>query len=263
MRFFNTRVTMTAAAGLAGALRDKRALLLVIASMNAVYAFSYFQRVAVPGTIFDELQVDMSLSSFAVTMLGSIFSYVYGGMQVFTGVLVDRLGPVRILLTGGTVLAVSSLLFPLSGNLTMLYTSRFMMGLGASLIYLSLVKQLDSYFSDRNFSVLLSISLFVGYSGGLLGTMPFEAIVRAFGWRMPLLAVGIACALAVAFCALVVRRTPWIGRRPVRAQVFLALKRALKNRDSYTGIYAVSIIFAIYMLMVSVIGKKMLQDCCS
>ncbi len=254
---------MPAVSRLADILRDKRDLLLVIALMNVVYAFSYFQRVAIPGTIFDELQVDMALSSSAVTMLGSIFLYVYGGMQPFSGALVDRIGPVRILLTGGTVLTAGSLLFPLSGTLTMLYVSRFIMGLGASLIYLSLVKQIDGHFSSKHFSILLSMTLFIGYSGGLLGTRPFEAAVQAFGWRKPLLAVGIACALAVIICAFITRRTAVNRRQSINIQVFPALKRVLKNRDSCVGSYTVSVIFAIYMLIVSVIGKKMLQDCCS
>ncbi|MGI6383878.1 MAG: MFS transporter [bacterium] len=254
---------MPAINSLADILRGKRDLLLIIALMNVVYAFSYFQRVAIPGTIFDELQADMALSSSAVTMLGSIFLYVYGGMQAFSGALVDRIGPVRILLTGGTVLAAGSLLFPLSGTLTMLYVSRFIMGLGASLIYLSLVKQIDGHFNSKHFSILLSMTLFIGYSGGLLGTRPFEAAVQVFGWRKPLLAVGISSALAVIICAFVARRTAVSRRQPIDTHVFPALKRVLKNRDSCVGSYAVSIIFAIYMLVASVIGKKMLQDCCS
>ncbi|MDD3927969.1 MAG: MFS transporter [bacterium] len=257
------RVTISTAVGMMSKLKTKRKLLLVIAFMNAVYAFSYFQRVAVPGTIFDELQIDMSLSSSAVTMLGSIFLYVYGGMQIFSGTLVDRFGPVRILLAGGIVLSAGSLLFPLSGSVATLYVSRFVIGLGASLIYLSLVKQIDSHFSDKHFSIMLSTTLFIGYSGGLLGTRPFEAAVRAFGWRMPLLAVGIACTLAVILCAFISGRTPACNHQPLCTQAFRALKRVLKNNDSYTGTYAVSMFFAIYMLMASVIGKKMLQDCCS
>ena len=49
-----------------------RLSLAAFAAMALVYFFSYFQRTAVPGTIFNELQTDLGLSAASVALLGSM-----------------------------------------------------------------------------------------------------------------------------------------------------------------------------------------------
>ena len=44
------------------------------------------------------------------------------------------------------------------------------MGLGASTIYLALVKEADYRFGHKNYSIMLGIFLVCGYTGGLFGT---------------------------------------------------------------------------------------------
>jgi sugar phosphate permease len=108
--------------------------------MVSIYFFSYFHRVAVPGTIFNELQHDFSATASAIAMLGAIVFYIYASTQVFTGLMVDRWGAGRILVIGGTVMALGAILFPLSHSMTFLYFSRILVGLGASLVFISMVK---------------------------------------------------------------------------------------------------------------------------
>ena len=241
---------------------NRRSELLVVALMNVIYAFSYFQRVAVPGTIYNELQSAFAASAASVALLGGIYLYVYGGMQIFSGVLVDRFGPVRVIVVGGVLLGVGSILFPLSNTILQLYVTRALVGLGASLMYLSVVKELDISFNNRHFSALLSSSLFAGYAGGLMGTMPFEGAVRAFGWRPSLLAVGVACLAAVILAAAFTWNilTKKISRS--RASVFPAVRRILSNRTSYSVILCSTVVFGNFFLMQAIIGKKLLEDCC-
>src|SRR5512137_2690800 len=119
-----------------------RASLLVFPAMASVYFFAYFQRVAVPGTIFNELQADLKLSAATVASLGSMFTWIYGGMQIFVGMLADRFGGIRTLLAGGLAMATGALLFPLAPSTVPLFAARAVTGLGASFIYLSILKEL-------------------------------------------------------------------------------------------------------------------------
>ncbi len=243
-------------------LWNRRRELLIVALMNTLYAFSYFQRIAVPGTIFNELQSELLLTSTAIAMFGSLYLYVYGGMQIFSGMLVDRFGPMRVILSGGVLLSLGSVFFPLSHTLSMLYFTRVLVGLGASLMFLSLIKEIDIRFSSKNFSVILSSTLFAGYVGGLLGTGPFEAAVGAFGWRTPLLGIGIVCSVFVALTAILMKNTYVEGPRQPAHSILPAIKRVILNRLSYPVVYTGVIIFANYFLMQAIIGKKFLQDCC-
>ena len=123
-----------------------RTRFFILASMTAIYFFAYFQRVAVPGTIFDQLQHGFGISAAQVSMLAALYLYPYAFMQPFVGILVDKLGASRVLLTGGLLMCIGSILFPLSSSLAALYAGRVIVGLGSSLIYLSVVKEIDELF---------------------------------------------------------------------------------------------------------------------
>jgi hypothetical protein len=56
----------------ASAAGRPRSALVAFAAMASVYFFSYVQRTAIPGTIFDELQVDFSLAAASVAALGAL-----------------------------------------------------------------------------------------------------------------------------------------------------------------------------------------------
>ena len=228
--------------------------------MAALYFFSYFQRIAIPGTIFNELQSNFALSAGGVAALGAIYLYIYTGMQIIAGVMADRFGARRVLLAGGALLAAGSILFPLAHTTALLYATRALVALGASLIYLCLVKEVDELFGAKNFILVLGICLFVGYTGGLFGTLPFERLTRSIGWRNSLLLAGIVCGAA------------WIGSliflrngmtRPRGAVSPLpAIRQILTNRPGYPVLVSGTINFGIYYTFQATIGKKLLQDCC-
>lgn len=229
--------------------------------MDLIYAFSYFMRIGVPGTIFDELQSGLSLSSTQVANLGAIFLYVYGGMQVFSGALIDRLGAPKVIVWGGALMSVGALLFPLSQGVPTLYFTRFLVGLGGSLMFLSVVKELDLQFSNRNFSIALSSSLLAAYIGGLAATKPLEYFVGLYGWRASLFAVGVGCTISVAATAILVARTG-AHRRPLPTMhLWPAFKDIARNRRTYPLVVTASIVWSLYFLMQAIIGKKFLEDC--
>jgi MFS family permease len=235
--------------------------LLLLAFMDLIYAFSYFMRIGVPGTIFDELQTGLALTSTQVANLGAIFLYVYGGMQVFSGALIDRFGSPKVIVWGGALMSIGALLFPLSQGVPTLYFTRFLVGLGGSLMFLSVVKELDLQFSNRNFSIALSSSLLAAYVGGLAATKPLEYFVGIYGWRASLFAVGVGCTISVATTAVLVAKTG-AHRRPLPTMpLWPAFKDIARNRRTYPLVASASIVWASYFLMQAIIGKKFLEDC--
>ena len=250
------RETRGSAAGFAG---RKRTALLIFVSMLAIYFFSFFQRVAVPGTIFDELQSAFAASAGAITGLGAIYLYIYGVMQPVTGILSDRLGAARVVLVGGLFLSVGSVLFPLAHSLPALYAARALVGLGASLIYVSVVKAIDELFHSDHFVMFLGLAIFLGYSGGLAGTYPFERLVSAVGWRTGLLAAGIACAGALVGAYILFHRTGQLEPRS-SGNSLRAIVAVLRNRDSWPNLLTSFGNFAVYFLVQATIGKKFLTD---
>ncbi len=241
--------------------QNKKTTILVFLSINAVYFFSYFQRVAVPGTIFNELQTSFLLSASAVATLGTLYLYIYGGMQFLAGMMADRFGAGRVLVTGGALLSAGSILFPLSRSLTALYLSRALVGFGASLIFISIIKELDNIFDNRDFPFFLGASLVLGYSDGLFGTLPFERTVHFFGWRNSLLAAGILCSLSVIWAFFLLRKTGQTAKKNKKFS-FRVIRNIIRNKISVPVIFSGSVNFSIYFLIQAAFGKKFLQDCC-
>ncbi len=91
----------------AAARRPRRGTaLLVVSCMCAIYFFAYFQRVSIPGAIFNEIQSSLAISAGAVAAFSALYMYIYGGMQFIAGAMNDRFGAVRVILLGGILLAV-------------------------------------------------------------------------------------------------------------------------------------------------------------
>ena len=83
-----------------------------------IYFFANLQRVAIPGSIFDELQHDLNAGAKYITALGSMFMYVYAAGQLVVGLLDDRYGGERVITFGVPSLGRLGLDFISVGALT-------------------------------------------------------------------------------------------------------------------------------------------------
>ena len=238
----------------------KRRELTAIAAMGALYFFSYFYRVGVPGTVFDEIQTDLGVSAAAVTALAAIYLYVYGGIQIGVGLAADLWGGMKVLIFGGLLMSAGGVIFPLSGSLGWLYASRAMVGMGAGCMYLSIVKEIDSLFGEEHFAPLLGVMIFVGYAGGLMGTYPLERAVSAFGWRRALLGAGVLCTATLAVVAVLLPRLRHIvpEPRPLRCKMLTDVLAGLPRSSPvlFCGVAN----WAVYFIIQTTLGKKFLQD---
>lgn len=239
--------------------RARRREVAVLLAMATSYFFAYFHRVAVPGTVFDEIQRDLGIAAGQVALLGAIYLYIYGGMQVLVGVMADRFGGARVFLAGTLLMNLGALAFPLASSFPLLCAARVVVGLGCSLVFVSVVKVIDEMFGSHDFAPLLGIVMFLGLLGGLSGTLPFERLVRFAGWRAGLLLAGAASAAAFAVAALTLRRARLV--HPGRAFDAAHLALVLRNTDSFPVIVSGSINFAVYFLVQAAVGKKLLSDC--
>ena len=227
--------------------------------MLVIYGLAYFQRTGIPGTIFDELQHDFSLSASAVTALGAVFVYVYAGMQLVAGIAADSYGGRRTLLFGSAIMCAGAVMFPCAHSTTMLFTSRVLIGFGSSFVYLSIVKEVDTLFAARHFAGLLGLALLASYAGNIAATLPFERAVHGFGWRDTLMAVAGMSLVAVVVAWVVLRRLPHVptGRQRIALRL---LWDVLRNRRSRGLLVCGMINFPIAFVIQGILGKKFLED---
>ncbi|HTY99710.1 MAG TPA: MFS transporter [Rhodocyclaceae bacterium] len=217
---------------------QKRRRLLIMGVVIAAYVLSFFQRFA-PAGISQDLVAAFQTSAASLGALAATYFYVYTVMQVPTGILVDTLGPRRILLLGGLVAGGGSLLFGLADGLGGALVGRTLVGLGVSVVFIALLKIIALWFEEGRFATLVGLSMLVGNLGSVLAGRPLAAMAEAFGWRGVFAGVGIVSVVLGVLCWLLVRDRPQVGeeapRRPSfdRTTILRGLLSVLRNRATW------------------------------
>lgn len=242
----------------------RRIALWAFVPMMFIYAASYFQRTAVPGTVFNDLQADYGLTGTQIAGMGSAYICIYAICQLLVGICADKYGGMRVITYAGILFCIGALGFPLvcgssTINLILMYFMRVLCGLGSSGMFLSLLRENDHLFGRKNFSVVLGIVYFIGYGGGLLGTMPFAMLKSHFHWNIILIAVGILSFIIYLIFLLGKRAVPV---EPVKAVPisFRPLLFVLKNPYTWCVAFNSAVCFCCYFVIQTVFGMKFLLD---
>lgn len=172
-----------------------------------VYMVSFFHRMAV-GAIQEDLSTEFSLNSTAIAAFGSIFFYIYTAMQIPAGILADTLGPRRTLLIGSMVSSLGSLLFGFAPTVAVAYAARFLVGLGVSVIFVSMMSVNGRWFSAKYFATISGTSTFIGNLGGVFAQTPLVLLAAAFSWRSAFLGIGVVGILSGVLCYIILRDKP-------------------------------------------------------
>ena len=240
----------------------KRAFLLFV-PLTLLYSTSYFQRTAIPGTIFNQLQQDLQMTALQVSYIGASFIYIYSLSQLFIGYLVDRFGAKKVVMIGGAVFCSGVISFPLLNTPELIYLARMITGIGAGTMYLSLLRESDRLFGRENYSVMIGVVFVCGYAGGLFGTLPFERLTAAFPWRSVLLTAGFLSLLF--YIWFLIAYSTGAGRnivteRKSNVSGWQETKRMFANAALWLDVFCGTLNFSIYFVIQTVVGKKLLHD---
>ena len=233
--------------------------LLLFIPMVLIYACTHFQRTSVPGTLFNELQKDMGLNAIQVAALGACFVWIYSIFQLFAGGLADKYSGTRLTLYSCIPFLIGVFVFPCVHSPILLYASRICIGIGSSAMFLSLIKETDRFFGRQNYSFFMGLVYFIGYGGGLIGTMPLSLLSEHFYWRhLMLVAAGVSL---FSFLFLLFERRR-VTLPPVKSGFlsFRPMGRAIMNPWYWLSVSAAGFNFTCYSIIQTVLGKKFLLD---
>jgi MFS family permease len=162
---------------------------IVFALGGASIWLAFVHRVA-PVAIADELTRAFDISGAALGALAATYFYVYTVMQIPTGVLVDTLGPRRVLTAGGLIAGIGSLLFGSAHVFWVAALGRTLAGLGASVAFVALLKIGAQWFEERHFATVASVVSIIGLCGALSATVPLAWLITLVSWRDVFMAIG-------------------------------------------------------------------------
>lgn len=197
----------------------------------------FFHRLSI-GSVADQLTLDLKLDSIQIANLASMTFYGYALMQLPVGIMVDTIGVRKICTMGMLVTALGSILFGIAGHIYLAYFARFLVGVGTSVIIVSVMKIQSTLFPSNMYSTLSGLTSLFGNFGAFFATIPLSFIAINFGWRGTFIILGvISVALAISIHFFVKERNSQISSVSTMQNNKINVKEAVKFVLSNKSIY--------------------------
>ncbi|MFP5348097.1 MAG: MFS transporter [Actinomycetes bacterium] len=146
------------------------------------------------------------LASFAVLQL-----LVYAAMQIPVGVMLDRLGPKRMIVGGAVVMALGQLVLALTDTVPAAMLARVLVGIGDATTFVSVLRTVAAWFPPKRVPVLNQLTGLIGQVGQILSAVPLVALLHEEGWQTAFISVAALGLVVAVLCAVALRDTPSSG----------------------------------------------------
>jgi sugar phosphate permease len=217
--------------------------------LACAYVLVFFHRTA-PAAIAGELTRDFAVGPASLGILAASYFWVYTLMQIPTGILADTLGPRRIVVFGGVVAGLGSILFAQADTLGAAVIGRTLVGLGVSFPFIALLKVNAAWFPEHKFATMSGLAMFIGNLGAAVAATPLAWIVGVVSWRSVFVALGLfSIALAALTWLRAHDRPEDVGlptlrelsgqtaHAPLTGDWRAGLRRVARNRSTWPGLF--------------------------
>ena len=161
----------------------KLVLGILICSIAALfYCYEYLLRI-IPGIMEAELRVafgNISATSFGT--LSAYYYFAYTPMQLPAGVLMDKLGPRRLLLLACLLCALGSWLFTFTDYYFVAALGRFLVGFGSAFAFVGVLTLAVAWLPASMFSMVAGFVTTLGMLGAMAGQVGMSYLIETSGW---------------------------------------------------------------------------------
>ncbi|GIH80329.1 MFS transporter [Planobispora longispora] len=168
------------------------------------YVIAVFHRQSL-GVASIEAAARLGVGAAGLSLLAMLQLLVYAGMQVPVGVLVDRFGSKRMLVTGAAVMACGELVFAFAGGLAGGVAGRALIGCGDAMTFISVIRLVNLHFPAHRNPVLVQLTGIIGQLGAIASAVPLIHSLRSYGWTPTFLGAAVLGAVAVVLLLTVLR----------------------------------------------------------
>jgi sugar phosphate permease len=221
-------------------VNSKRAW-FVVSIATLAYVFAVLQRsslgvAGVDATERFDVQAAV-LSTLAVTQL-----MVYAGLQIPVGIVLDRVGPRRIIVTGSIVMALGQFTLAFSEVFWVAIVGRVLVGAGDAMTFISVARLMTGWFSGRKLPIMSQGLGTLGATGQLLSALPFSYLLHTAGWTPAFASSASLSVLAAVLVLVVVKNRP--DDAPITASVVVhspplhTLKESLRRPGTQLGFWS-------------------------
>jgi sugar phosphate permease len=161
----------------------------IFAILILTYILVYFHRMA-PGVVSEFLMTDFHTTGAKLGSLSAIYFFVYAFMQIPSGVIADTLGTRTSIVSGNLIAGAGSIIFGFAGSFEVAGIGRFFVGLGVSVVFVSIMKSNSVWFHERVFGIMSGLTLLFGNLGSVLAAGPLAMMLTTFAWRTVFVGIG-------------------------------------------------------------------------
>jgi sugar phosphate permease len=168
-----------------------------------VYLLAVFHRssLAVAGlAAADRFHISAAqLSVFTMLQL-----LVYAAMQIPVGLLVDRFGPRRVLLTGALTLTLAQAGFAFADTYALAIVARLFVGVGDAMTFICVLRLVNTWFAPRRVPLITQLTGVTGQLGAIIAAVPMTWALSNLGWtKSYLIAASLGIVVSIALVIVV------------------------------------------------------------
>ena|GEM_PF-6955779 len=177
----------------------------IVITIATLLAFSYGLQMYAVVPAYSTMTVEFDLSYSQVGLMVSLWFLGYAIAHVPAGFAAAAWGLKRVAVWGGLITALSSGLIALSGSYGLVLTSRFIGGVGMSLVVASIFPLGNYWSKPENGKLVAGILNGLGLTAGsAVGLYVWTFLMQAISWRASLwVATAIGLVIAIAAAALI------------------------------------------------------------
>jgi len=188
-------------------VNSKRAWLVWGAAVFA-YIVAVMQRSSL-GVSGVEARQLFDVSASTLSTLAVVQLVVYAGLQIPVGVMLDRVGPKALIVTGGVLLGVGQLVVAVSPpTIGFAIVGRMLVGAGDAMTFISVMRLLPSWFRGPILPQVSQWTGNIGQFGQILSAVPLSIVLHGVGWSPAFISAAALSVIAVAVVVMLVSEAP-------------------------------------------------------
>jgi MFS family permease len=140
---------------------------------------------------------------------------VYASLQIPVGMLLDRIGSKRLIVTGATTMGIGQLALATAHTVTTAALGRVLVGTGDAMTFISVLRLIPAWFPARQVPVLSQLTAILGQIGQIAAAYPLVALLGTVGWATSFTAAGCGALILAGTIAVWLRSAPAGASAPV------------------------------------------------
>ncbi|MHB8340681.1 MAG: MFS transporter [Mycobacteriales bacterium] len=145
------------------------------------YAVAVFNRSSLAvASLSAQRRFDASAGALSVFLFVQLA--VYASMQVPVGLLADRFGSRRMLVTGAALMAAGQLTLATAHQIPVALAARVLVGGGDAMTFISVLRLIPGWFPASRVPLVSQLTAILGQLGQVAAAYPLVTLLRSAGW---------------------------------------------------------------------------------